>query len=97
MKKSEWEEQIKAQQQSGLSAAEFCRKNQLPLKSFYHQRSRLSCIKKSPFVQAQVKPPSLSENISRDTEIILKRGFCQLHLPSNTSTSWLAQLMKGMS
>ena len=91
-----WKEQVDAQQQSGLSGAEYCRKNNLPLKSFYHHRSRLSGSEKLVFVQAKIKPSS-SGVASRDSGMVLKAGTCHLHLPSNVSASWLAQLIKAMS
>lgn len=38
---AEWENLVNKQQQSGLSAAEFCRKHQLSYTAFYKWRARL--------------------------------------------------------
>ena len=38
-----WQQQLSACSQSGLTAADFCRQNNLPRKSFYYWRRRLAC------------------------------------------------------
>lgn len=40
--REQWQSFIDEQQQSGLSQAEFCQKNNLALSSFYHWKRRLS-------------------------------------------------------
>ena len=81
-----WKEQIDAQQQSGLSGAEYCRKN----KSFYRHRSRLSGSEKPVFVQAKIKPSS-SGVASHDHGMVLKAGSCHCTCPQMSQLpGWLS-------
>ncbi len=95
--KSQWQTLIKEQQTSGLSAAEFCRQNQLNAKYFSKRKSdyllALQEDKMSPFVrlkqaQSNVETPHINQ------QILLKHKASQLYIPDTIDIHWLASLLK---
>lgn len=98
---SEWLVLFKAHQQSGLTAAGFCRKKNLCPQYFSLRRRQLSGvqaskkpkIKKQPFIKASIPPVAHrhAENIT------LRYGGSNLTLPSTADVTWLATLVKALT
>jgi len=96
--KKQWLELLEQQQQSGLSVAEFCRTRDLNPKNFYYhiKRQRSAAEPTAPaFVRADLNGTIVDRQ--NQMGIQLQRGRCQLHLPANTSTRWIAELMANLS
>jgi len=99
--RSEWQEIIQHQKESGLNALAFCRQYGLSSKSFYKRRleqkacstidtSAASFIKLKKPVGATINRPSKSVGV-------LHYNNSQLHLDSGVDAQWLAQLMQALS
>ena len=91
--KTQWLALFAEQENSGFSAAEFCRKHNLCEPYFYLKRKKLrsSSDKLSTFVAARPERKLLSGNAA------LRFGSCQLDVPTGADPQWLAQLMKFLS
>ena len=88
-----WEEHVKAWKQSGLSQAEYCRQNELPLHCFYNWKAKFEPQK---LVPVEVKEVSDSQYISIQVEkmrIQLSNGI-ELQIPSDLS---LESLIPGLT
>ena len=93
----QWRALFKQQEESGLSAAEFCRNNNIYLQTFYARRSDISHRAQRSFVK--VEREVTTEVVQRDTEALmtLTYGQSQLSLPQQTDPAWLARLLKGLA
>lgn len=94
----EWYQLFAEQQESGLSAAQFCRERKLCPKHFCTRRRQLRA---SPDVTAQksnafVAVPVIQPNPPAGTEIQLRCGPVTLSLPITVAAPWLAQLIQGL-
>ena len=91
--KTQWLALFAEQENSGLSAAEFCRKYNLSEAYFYLKRKKLGTPtdELSTFVAARPERQVVSGNAA------LRFGSCQLDVPTGADPQWLAQLMKSLS
>ena len=94
----QWQALFAAHDQSDLSAAEFCRQHKLCPKYFSLRRKQLSsqavkAKKNTAFIKAHVSPVP---RLTRDT-IQVRRGPCELTVPSSVSPEWLAALIINLS
>ncbi len=93
----EWLVLFKQHEQSGLSAAEFCREHQLNAKYFSKRKWDLNWKSKSSQTNEsfiRVSPPEL---VPTQPSIQLTIGQTQLHLPTTTDSHWLAGLIKALA
>lgn len=92
--KTQWLALFAEQENSGLSAAEFCRKHNLSEAYFYLKRKKLRVPsdKLSTFVAARPERQVVSGG-----NAALRFGSCQLDVPTGADPQWLAQLMKSLS
>ena len=92
----QWRELLQQHDDSGLTAAEFCRNNKLCPKYFSLRRKQLSCDKTDLAVSApQFIAAKLPTKKATDKNLItLKYQSCQLQMPVSVSEQWLAGLLK---
>lgn len=87
-----WEEQIRECRSSGLTAAEWCRQNNVNLKSYYYHLRRVRerlCENQS----REIVPLSLS--VQNDPgEIRIEKNGLQISLPSDIPSETLAALVR---
>jgi hypothetical protein len=90
--KAEWQAVILAQQESGLSAAAFCREREIKANYFCRVRNqlRLSNVEKqvSDFVPVSVSRSSVAERITIRCE-----AGATVELPYGIEPRWVAQLL----
>ena len=89
----QWRTILNAQQASGLTIIDYCRKHQLATSSFYVFRKKLGIITSS-FVRTQVTQQV--ELITQQPPIELPLGKATLRLPSNTSATYLGQVLRAL-
>ena len=95
----QWRALFQQHDESGLTAAAFCRNNKLCPKYFSLRRKHLSGDETEvsssplPFVPARLpaKPPAQDKGL-----ITLKYQSCQLQLPVSVNEKWLAGLVKAL-
>jgi len=88
----QWQSIIEDQQSSGLTIIDYCRQHKLSLTSFYDHRKKLD-LTQSGFIRAKVTQKM--ELKTRSVEnISLSVGHATLSLPSSTSASYLAQILR---
>ena len=94
----EWRQLFKQQQQSGLSAVEFCRQQHINIQTFYARRSDIRLQhRQSKFVQVKREVTTVESRLFTATEqITLDYGAGQLSLPITVQPHWLAALMKAL-
>ncbi|WP_445946520.1 IS66 family insertion sequence element accessory protein TnpA [Shewanella sp.] len=101
--KLQWQELILAQQQSGLNISTYCRKHKLSTSSFYAYKKRFASTE-SAFVCANISQRKVTEHnvtqqiefVQPQTSITIEFAQAKLHLPQSTSSSFLAQLLRGL-
>ena len=95
-KKQDWIALFEQHHKSGLSAAEFCRRQGVCDRYFSKRKRELDwspVLKKSaPFVKLTTAQPQTSH-----AELTLKAGQLELSLNTSVSPQWLAQLMKAFA
>ena len=89
----QWRTLITEQQASGLTIIDYCRKHQLSTSSFYVFRKKLG-INSSSFVRTQVTQQV--ELVTQQSLIELTLGKATLKLPSNTSATYLGQVLRAL-
>ena len=89
----QWRTLITEQQASGLTIIDYCRKHQLATSSFYVFRKKLG-INSSSFVRTQVTQQV--ELVTQQSLIELTLGKATLKLPSNTSATYLCQVLRAL-
>jgi len=89
----QWRTLITEQQASGLTIIDYCRKHQLATSSFYVFRKKLG-INSSSFVRTQVTQQV--ELVTQQSLIELTLGKATLKLPSNTSATYLGQVLRAL-
>jgi hypothetical protein len=87
----QWQTIFKDQVSSGSTIVDFCRQHQIPTATFYAYRKKLG-VSQGPFVQAKIAQQV--EVFSTPVPICLNIGTVSLSLPSTTSASYLAQLLR---
>jgi len=94
----EWRQLFKQQQQSGLSAVEFCRQQHINIQTFYARRSDIRLQhSQSKFVQVKREITTVeSQEFTATEQITLDYGAGQLSLPITVQPHWLAALMKAL-
>jgi len=88
----QWQSIIEDQQSSGLTIIDYCRQHKLSLTSFYASRKKLN-LTTTHFIRAKVTQQIELETRS-DENISLSVGNATLSLPSSTSASSLAQILR---
>ena len=88
----EWQGLIEQQQNSGLSANQFCKQHQLCAKHFSKRKVALKKEAVSTLFVKVNKPVSRTHSLSQQS-LILKQGEWELRIPSSVSTRWLASLI----
>ena len=85
----EWTEQIKAQQESGMTVTAFCAANGINLKTYYYhlRKVREHCMESEPAI-VPVAVPRATSNIR-----IEKNGL-QISLPADISANTLLALVQ---
>ncbi|PSU45805.1 IS66 family insertion sequence hypothetical protein [Photobacterium frigidiphilum] len=93
----QWLALFEEHQSSGLSAAEFCRRNDIHPKTFSaHKAPWNKENKASTFVKVEAQTPRQRPSTeSALSPIQLSIGQLQLTLPANTEPHWLGLLLKG--
>ncbi len=89
----QWRTLITEQQASGLTIIDYCREHQLSTSSFYVFRKKLG-INSSSFVRTQVTQQV--ELVTQQSLIELTLGKATLKLPSNTSATYLGQVLRAL-
>jgi len=95
----EWLSLIQKQQDSGLNAAQFCRQHKLEHKYFCKRKRDLSAhhqpvIEANKFIKIQSSANAVADKYRY---LILHHQHAELHIPSTTDVTWLAQLMQALS
>ena len=96
--RQEWRQLFTQQQQSGLSAVEFCRQHHINIQTFYARRSDIRLQQtQSKFVQVKHEVTTVeSREFTATEQITLDYGVGQLSLPITVQPHWLAALMKAL-
>jgi hypothetical protein len=87
----EWRQLFSRQEQSGLSAAQFCRENNLCNKHFSKRRKELQGESKGSsktFVPVQVARPQAVDFLH------IRYGRVEIQLPCTMDVNWLAALVQ---
>ena len=95
----EWRQLFKQQQQSGLSAVEFCQQQHINIQTFYARRSDIRLQhRQSKFVQGKREVTTVeSRECTTAEQITLDYGAGQLSLPITVQPHWVAALMKALN
>lgn len=97
--KLEWQELILRQAESGLSAQQFCRNNDVCPKYFSIRKKQLG-LRQSAFVSVlQSKPstPEIPAPTLKSASLVLRHGECCLHFEAIPDSTWLAQLVRELA
>lgn len=97
--KEEWQELIFRQAESGLSAQQFCRNNDVCPKYFSIRKKQLG-LRQSAFVpvlQSKRTTPEVAATTLKPESLVLRHGGCCLHFEATPDLTWLAQLMKELA
>lgn len=94
----DWLSLFEQQKQSGLTAVEFCRQQQINVQTYYTRRRDIRLRRtSSKFVQVKrevTKVESYTEDMGG--ELLLKLGNAQLSVSTNISPHWIAAVMKAL-
>jgi hypothetical protein len=90
----QWRTLLNEQQASGLTIIDYCREHQLATSSFYMFRKKLG-ITSSSFVRTKVTQQV--KLIAEQHPIELTFGKATLRLPSNTSATYLGQVLRALA
>lgn len=84
----EWMEQIKAQQESGMTVTAFCAENGINLKTYYYRlrKVREQCLESKPAIVPVVVPRVTSD-------IRIEKNGLQVSLPADISADTLLALV----
>jgi hypothetical protein len=95
----DWLNLFEQQKQSGLTAVEFCRQQQINVQTYYTRRRDIRLQRtSSKFVQVKrevTKVESYTEAMGGD--LLLKLGNAQLSLPTSINPHWVAAVMKALA
>ena len=93
-----WQQLIRQQAQSGMSASVFCEQQSLSSKTFYRRRKALrSAQAEKPQRFIKVKSESLPASVSSSHELSLHYQALKLQFSSSVDAGWVATLMKALS
>ena len=94
----DWLNLFEQQKQSGLTAVEFCRQQQINVQTYYTRRRDIRLQRtSSKFVQVKrevTKVESYTEET--DSDLVLQLENAQLRVPTNMSPHWVATVMKAL-
>jgi hypothetical protein len=94
----DWLNLFEQQKQSGLTAVEFCRQQQINVQTYYTRRRDIRLQRTSnKFVQVKrevTKVESYTQKMGG--ELLLKLGNAQLSVPTNICPHWVATVMKAL-
>ena len=84
----EWSEQIKAQQESGMTVAAYCAQNGIIIKTYYYhlRKVREQCLESEPAIVPVAVPRATSD-------IHIEKNRLQISLPTNISADTLIALI----
>jgi len=84
----EWIEQIKAQQESGMTVTAYCAQNGINIKTYYYRlrKVREQCLKSEPAIVPVVVPRS-------NSDIRIEKNGLQISLPADISADTLLALV----
>lgn len=84
----EWKEQIKAQQESGMTVTAFCAENGINLKTYYYRlrKVREYCLESEPAIVPVAVPRATSD-------ICIEKNGLQISLPADISADTLLALV----
>ena len=85
---AQWRSTIADQEQSGLSVAAYCRRENLNAKGFYLARSKLK--RYSPFVEATPSPSKAP------CAMTVKTSHVEMYIPTDACPNWVAQVISGV-
>lgn len=91
--RDEWKALIEKQLESGLSAAEFCRQQQINAKYFSKRKTEhmhLANKPEAPSAFVKIQPPVLA---TQSVGIHLHYKNTRLQIPSRVGSAWLADLL----
>ena len=97
--RTEWQEIIQHQKESGLNAIAFCRQYGLSSQSFYNHRleqNTCSMMEASASSFIKLKKPGTTTRLSKSIGV-LHFNSSQLHLDASVDAQWLAKLMQALS
>lgn len=94
-----WLALFERQEQSGLSAVEFCRQHQINIQTFYARRSDIWLQRtNNKFVHVKREVTKFESRIGDGAQTLsLECASSTLRLPANVSPQWLACLMKALN
>lgn len=95
--RQQWLALFKQQQQSGLSAAEFCKAQSIHLQTFYARRSDIRQQSEHHFIKVEREVTTEVVQSSGGPILTLEYGQSRLSLPVQTTPKWLASLLKGLA
>lgn len=94
---SEWQTLLKAQRESGLSVANFCRQQGLDVKYFSKQKRAFKAeVASTPSRFIKIPPAPSSASMS-NLELTLHHQNTRLVLHTGIDARWVADLMKALS
>ena len=84
----EWMEQIKAQQESGMTVAAYCAQNGINIKTYYYRlrKVREQCLESEP----AIVPVTVSRS---NSDIRIEKNGLQISLPTDVSADTLLALV----
>lgn len=89
----EWEEQIRKQTSSGLTAKEWCRQNNINIKTYYYHLRRVReklCEQRSQ----EIIPVNVPKEKPGANEIKIEKNSLQISLPSDVPAETLTALVR---
>lgn len=89
VKLREWAEQIRAQQESGMTVTAFCAENGIKLKTYYYRlrKVREQCMEAAPTIVPVAIP-------KQSTDIRMEKNGLQISLPADISAETLIALVQ---
>jgi hypothetical protein len=97
--KEEWQELILRQTESGLSAQQFCRDNNVCPKYFSIRKKQLG-LRQSAFVpvfHSKRTHPEIAAITFKPASLVLHHRECCLHFEVMPDSMWLAQLVRELA
>ena len=94
----DWLNLFEQQKQSGLTAVEFCRQQQINVQTYYTRRRDIRLQRTSSrFVQVKRKITKVeSYTEETDSDLVLQLENAQLRVPTNMSPHWIATVIKAL-
>ena len=91
VKLQEWMEQIKAQQESGMTVTAYCAQNGINIKTYYYhlRKVREQCMESEPAIVPVAIPRTASD-------IRIEKNGLQITLPSDISPGTLLTLVQAL-